>query len=103
MAGQAEQLRPVTDRATFLSLIEGRELRRFGIRLNVMENGRIEGHAMGRPISGSWHWKDSYFCRDMQWGDMHLAYNCQTVRQKGQALRFTSDQGQGDSADLRLQ
>lgn len=98
----AQDLRPVTDRATFLSLIEGKELRRLGIRLNVHQDGRIIGSAMGRPVTGNWFWQDQFFCRDMQWGDLALAYNCQTVRQNGDALRFTSDRGRGESADLKL-
>lgn len=98
----SETLHPITDRASFLALIEGRELWRMGIRLVVHTDGRIEGRALGRPVTGSWQWEDQHFCRAMQWGDRKLDYNCQTVRLKGDALRFTSDRGQGDYADLKL-
>lgn len=98
----AEETREIMDRATFLSVIEGRELRRLGIRLIVHTDGRIEGRALGRPVTGSWQWQDRHFCRDMQWGDRKLDYNCQTVRLNGDALRFTSDRGRGDFADLKL-
>ncbi|MGR1581118.1 dihydrodipicolinate reductase [Thalassobius sp. S69A] len=98
----AEGLVPITDRARFLSLIEGRELRRAGIRLTVLADGRITGRALGRPVSGGWQWQGQYFCRDMQWGDTPVGYNCQTVRLRGDVLRFTSDRGRGDFADLKL-
>jgi hypothetical protein len=98
----AQDMRPINDRSSFLSLIEGKELRRLGIRLNVLQDGRIKGRAMGRDVTGRWYWKDRYFCREMLWGDLELSYNCQTVRLNGNALRFTSDKGRGDFADLKL-
>lgn len=93
---------PVTDRAQFVSLIEGRSLTRLGIRLNVSGDGQIIGRAFGKDVTGEWTWKAPYFCRSMQWGDEPLPYNCQTVNLIGSSLRFQSDQGTGDYADLRL-
>lgn len=100
---RAEGFRVVDDGARFVSLIEGRELRRFGITLSVSPEGEITGRAFGAPVRGEWRWEGGYFCRDLFWNDTDLGYNCQLVQENGDTLRFTSDQGDGMFADLRLQ
>lgn len=92
----------VTERERFVSLIEGRDLTRFGIRLEVTSDGQIQGRAFGRDVTGAWRWAQGYFCRDLYWGRMELGANCQAVRQNGDTLRFISDQGTGQYADLYL-
>lgn len=98
----AQQTAVVTDRSTFIALIEGKTLTRLGVRLRVSRDGRISGRAFGKVVTGEWTWKAPYFCRSMQWGDEPLPYNCQQVSQRGQNLRFQSDRGTGQHADLRL-
>lgn len=101
----ADSYVPVTDQATFLSLIQGKELRNFlyGVRLNVFENGSIQGAAVGWDITGTWSWQDGYFCREMNWGGDPIPYNCQLVEASGsERVRFTVDRGAGDSASFRL-
>lgn len=96
---------PVADQATFMSLVDGKELhsRLYGVRLNVMDNGRIEGAAVGRGITGNWTWQNGFFCREMAWGERPIPYNCQLVEVRdGNQLRFTVDRGAGDSAAFRL-
>lgn len=93
----------ITQRDSFLSLIQDRDLTRFGIRLKVTDSGTIQGRAFGRKISGTWDWSGGYFCRDLFVnGDVLDEDNCQTVEVHGDTLRFTSDKGQGDYADLKL-
>ena len=93
----------VNDRDNFVSLVKDRNLTRFGIRLNVSDNGKIRGRAFGQNVSGQWNWRSGYFCRDLYVnGDVLDGDNCQTVEVRGNTLRFTSDRGTGDSADLRL-
>ena len=101
VAAQAE-FAQVTERERFVSLIEGRDLTRFGIRLEVTSDGQIQGRAFGRDVTGAWRWAQGYFCRDLYWGSMELGANCQAVRQRGNTLRFISDQGNGRYADLYL-
>lgn len=101
----SESYVPITDQATFLSLIEGKELRNFlyGVQLNVFETGQIAGEAWGWGIEGTWAWQDGYFCREMRWGGDPIPYNCQLVEAQGNdRLRFTVDRGAGDSASFRL-
>jgi hypothetical protein len=101
----ANDFEPVTDLSEFLSVIEGRELRLglFGISLKVTPDGRIDGTAMGDDVTGSWAWQDGFFCREMDWGGTPIPYNCQLVEVRGNGvIRFTVDQGQGDSAQFNL-
>lgn len=101
----ANEFQPVTELSEFLSLIEGRELRLglFGISLKVMPDGRIDGSALGDEVTGSWAWQDGFFCREMDWGGTPIPYNCQLVEAAGDdVLRFTVDQGAGDSAEFNL-
>ena len=98
----AEGFSQIKDRSQFVSLIQNHDLTRFGIRVNVTPDGDIRGSAFGSDVTGAWRWDGAYFCRDLYWGDMDLGANCQAVERKGNTMRFTSDQGQGRSADLYL-
>lgn len=100
---RADTFAPVTDQREFVQLVAGRELTRFGIRLQVSPQGEIEGRAFGRKVSGAWQWNGNYFCRELFYGEDDLGGpNCQVVLRNGDTLRFVADQGQGMHADLRL-
>ncbi|MEM9438053.1 MAG: dihydrodipicolinate reductase [Pseudomonadota bacterium] len=94
----------VSSRDAFLEKLDGRELtiRLYGLSLEVTDDGRIGGRAVGRPVTGAWTWEDGYFCREMQWGQRPIPYNCQLVQADGDVMRFTTDRGEGDYADFRL-
>lgn len=100
----AQSYQPITDRATFLQSMSGKNLsnRLYGVNLQVTEDGSIVGTGAGWDITGTWSWQDSYFCREMSWGGDPIPYNCQLVEFDGQDMRFTTDQGAGDSASFRL-
>jgi hypothetical protein len=101
----AESFEPIKEKDRFLDLIQNRELRigLYNLSLNVLPDGRIDGSAMGWDITGQWSWKDGYFCREMDWSGTPISYNCQLVEADGaEKLRFTVDQGKGDSATFRL-
>jgi hypothetical protein len=101
----AEGFQPVKEKDRFLTLIQDRELRigLYNLSLNVLPDGSIDGSAMGWKITGNWSWKDGYFCREMDWSGTPISYNCQLVEADGaEKLRFTVDQGKGDSATFRL-
>lgn len=98
----AESVTRVESRESFVALISGRELKRFGITLIVTPDGDISGRAFGKEVTGAWNWDGGYFCRDLAFGGEALEYNCQVVEKRGDALRFIADKGQGDHADLRL-
>ena len=103
-AAMADTFTLVREQSAFVALIEGRDLRlsTFGIRLSLTADGRIAGEALGSTVTGTWKWRDGYFCRDMAWRGRPIPFNCQLVEARGDQLRFTSDKGQGQSARFRL-
>lgn len=94
----------ISDRATFVSTVNGKELRiaLYGLTLKVRADGTISGRAVGWDIDGTWAWENGYFCRDMDWSGYAIGYNCQLVEVQGDRIRFTVDQGAGDDAVLRI-
>lgn len=101
----ANGFEPVREKGDFLSLVKDRVLRigLYNLSLRVLPDGRIEGSALGWGITGTWDWKDGYFCREMDWSGTAIRYNCQLVEARGgEQMRFTVDQGAGDSATFRL-
>lgn len=103
-AASAQEYRPVTDQSEFLALIAGKNLtnRLYGVNLAVSPNGTISGMGAGWEIEGTWSWQDGFFCRELSWGGDPIPYNCQLVETAGPDLRFTVDQGAGQSASFRL-
>ena len=99
----AEEFDQIDEKSEFLSVVANKNLTRFGINVMVTPSGQIQGNAFGRPVTGAWQWKSGYFCRDLYWGQRNLGPNCQAVRVQGSTVRFISDQGSGEYADLRLQ
>lgn len=105
LAAGASDFEPIKDKDDFVSLVKDRELRIgiYNLSLNVLPDGKIKGRALGWDITGSWQWQDGYFCREMDWSGMAIAYNCQLVEANGaERMRFTVDKGTGDSATFRL-
>lgn len=101
-AGMAQEFQQVIDRSRFVELVQDKSLKRFGVVLIVSPEGQIDGRAFGYDISGQWRWENGYFCRSMSYGSGDVPDNCQMVLERADTLRFISDRGQGDRADLRL-
>jgi hypothetical protein len=101
VAGMAD-FAPITTKSEFVQKVAGKDLTMLGIRVTIDPVGGITGRAMGWNVSGDWTWMDGYFCRNMTWGGDDLGYNCQAVSTNGIKVRFQSDKGTGQSADLRL-
>jgi hypothetical protein len=98
----AEGLARVQDKSDFVGLVGGKALTRMGITLEVTPGGEIKGRAFGKPVTGAWRWNAGLFCRDLYFGKQDLGPNCQVVQSDGDTVRFISDAGKGDYADLRL-
>jgi hypothetical protein len=104
-SASADGYRPVTDRGEFLQLMGAKSLsnRLYGITLRVAADGTISGTGAGWDVTGTWQWQDGFFCRQMDWGGSDIPYNCQLVEvRNGNEMRFTVDQGAGDSASFKL-
>ncbi len=98
----AEGFERIEQRDRFLAVIQDRDLSRFGIRVKVTGGGDIVGRAFGQKVSGDWEWRQGYFCRSLFWGSRNLGDNCQKVEVRGGTVRFTSDLGEGQFADLKI-
>ena len=103
MAGQVSASETIiTNRSDFENLVIEKKLKRFLISLSVASDGKINGSAAGRNVTGDWDWIDGFFCRTLLWGKRELKYNCQQVTFDGKRLRFISDRGKGQSASFAL-
>ena len=105
MSAEAQTYAPIKDVRSFVTLIEGRDLRigLYDLTLQLSLDGGISGSALGWGITGTWRWEDGYFCRQMDWSGYAIEDNCQLVEALGrEKLRFTTDQGAGDSATFKL-
>jgi len=102
IATPAAAFERITSANDFTQTVVGRDLTRFGIRLQVTPDGAIQGRGFGSAVSGEWRWENGFFCRDMAWGSTEIEYNCQAVLRDGDTVRFVADQGQGEHADFRL-
>lgn len=101
----ADDYQPIMEKDAFMALVAGKELRNnlYDLSLFVLPEGKITGEALGWKITGTWSWKDGYFCREMDWEGYAIPYNCQLVETRdGRIVRFTVDRGTGDSAQFRL-
>lgn len=96
------ELSKVQSKAEFSRIIDGKTLTRPLVRLQVSPAGAITGKGAAWDVTGRWTWKGGYFCRSLEWGGDDLGYNCQQVEASDGRIRFTSDQGAGDSAEFRL-
>lgn len=92
----------ITDRGAFIATVQGRDLSRIGISLNVAPNGSISGRALGRDVTGTWSWENGMFCRTLNAGDRQFGRNCQVVSADAGNIRFHADQGTGDIADFNI-
>ena len=92
----------IDDKSEFLKVIKGKTLTRTLIKIRVSSAGSISGRGASWDLNGKWTWKNGYFCRNLIWGGTELGYNCQEVGLSNGKLRFTSDQGRGDSAEFKL-
>ncbi|MEO0358925.1 MAG: dihydrodipicolinate reductase [Pseudomonadota bacterium] len=106
VAAPAWAMTAVKDESQFRLLVQGKDLvtrqMLVSITVRVHADGTITGGALGGDITGTWVWQDGYFCRQMDWGGRDIPYNCQLVEWDGSKLRFTTNRGDGDSADFRL-
>jgi hypothetical protein len=98
----ANEFHVIRDKDSFVQLVTGRELRRFGIRLQVTPDGGIDGRGFGHAVTGEWRWDGGYFCRVMAYGTNEIAHNCQLVAVQGDRVRFVADRGRGEYADFNL-
>lgn len=103
-AALAQGFTPISNQADFTAKIADRALHigLFDLSILVNSDGTITGTALGWEVTGNWTWQDNLFCRNMDWGGMEIAYNCQLVEIDDKKVRFTADGGQGRAASFTL-
>ena len=92
----------IQSKSDFVAAVNGKKLTRPLVNLQVTSGGVISGKGAVWEVTGTWTWKDGFFCRTLVWGGKDLGYNCQVVMRDGAKIRFTSDKGTGESAVLTL-
>lgn len=57
----AHAFEKIDSQTDFVSLIDGKSLTRFGIKLDVTGQGDILGRGFGRDVTGAWQWQGNYY------------------------------------------
>lgn len=63
-------------------------------------NGTLDGTFGGKPIAGTWEWKDGYLCRQLTTHSKN--YGCQLWTVSGNQHIITRDKGKGKSFVLTV-
>ena len=66
----------------------------------ISEDGTFSGNWNGSGISGTWEFKDGYWCRDMP--SSKTPYDCQLWESDGDKLRVTRNKGKGERFDYKV-
>ncbi|MBR9650190.1 dihydrodipicolinate reductase [Thalassovita aquimarina] len=98
----AAGFRTITDRSSFLELIEGRKLTKFLYTMRFSELGQIKGWAWGRPILGNWYWQNRQLCKRVFIGTSDQGEFCVTVRFDGETMIFVPKPGDGEIEEFRV-
>ena len=92
----------LSKRDNFLSVIEGKDLKRPLIRLQVKPDGTITGKAAAMKVTGTWVWEDRDCCRVLNWGGETSDQNCHYAAFNGDSILITTKKGAGEFADFAL-
>jgi len=68
-----------------------------------MARGGGSGQALSAPVTGTWDWRDGYFCRELDWSGDDIPFNCRLVEARDDSEpRFAVDRGAGRSATFSI-
>lgn len=68
-----------------------------GMRFTIHSDGRISGRIGNSLLTGTWHWRDRYFCRTAELDGENLGLDCEIIEMLGNQMRYTRDEGNGDT------
>ncbi|MDU9006903.1 dihydrodipicolinate reductase [Sedimentitalea todarodis] len=88
--------------AMFCTQITGKHLTGGGLEFVIYPNGRISGTADGQKFSGSWVWRDGFFCRKSELDGEDLGLDCEVIEISDGRMRYTRDKGMGDTAIVEI-
>ena len=94
----------ITTEAQLLDQVAGRTLLNpEGYSWVYQPDGRITGTWDGMEVTARWEWHQGLFCRNVQIGGNETGTDCQVKEIRGDQLRYTRDQGRGDTLLLTIQ
>ena len=94
----------ITTEQQFVEEVVGRTLvNPEGYAWVYQPDGRITGTWDGQPVTGRWEWHQTLFCRNVRIGATETGTDCQVKEVRGQQMRYTRDQGRGDTIVMSMQ
>lgn len=94
----------ITTEAELLNQVAGRTLvNSEGYSWVYQPDGQISGTWDGMTVVGRWEWHQGLFCRNVRVGGRETGTDCQVKEIRGNQLRYTRDQGRGDTEVLTIQ
>ena len=94
-AVQANGFTPITERAEFVSLIEGKKFRGDGNWWTISGDGQMFGNFKKGRLEGTWEWRDGAWCRTYELAGKTKEENCQNIAVKGKQVMFIKDRAEG--------
>lgn len=83
----------IESESQFLELAVGKTLYLGDTTALALADGRLIVMFKGKEITGSWAWKDGYFCRVLQ--SYSTKEDCQLWEYDGEGFQVTRDKGAG--------
>lgn len=83
----------ITTAADFNRLVVGKRLALDGNHLTIQSNGKMSGEFSGKPLAGTWEWKNGYWCRSLTSHSKDT--DCQLWMVKGNQHTVTRNKGNG--------
>jgi len=92
----------ITTETEFRELVVGRTLCAGDMRFVISADHRIDGLVGGERLSGTWAWRDGYFCRSARADDVDLGRDCEIIEVSGELMRYRRDKGKGAAHVVRM-
>lgn len=97
---------PVTEgriatREAFVNTAAGRTVANADTSVTITRDGRITGITHGNTISGTWEWRDGFWCRTIT-QPVVTDEDCQVWIVEGNRLTVIRDRGTGDTLAFEI-
>ena len=99
----AEDFERIKTKADFDRTLVGRKGSASWGWVTSRPDGTIVGAVNGESATGSWEWKNGFWCRTISWGESKQPYDCQAVFHKGNTAVFIRNRGQGEQTVVHMQ
>lgn len=94
----------IKSKQEFLKMVADKRLVQGETWVKILKDGTVEGKGPeAGTISGSWEWKEQYYCRDLVIDDVPLPHDCQEVVLEGDTVSFRHRDGSGISVSWKIE